>query len=135
MSELPDVQPLIDPANPDQNDGQRHGFFTIEQIQEVQHIVADMTQQQVKRVIVLTSNFIITMVALFSAAFGLIAALAWNRAISDWLPTVNPFNIQDKLIKEFVYAVGITIIGIVGLGFLGFVTSRVKGENILDQDR
>lgn len=135
MNEVPDVQPLLDPSNPDHFVGQRHGFFTIEQIQEVQHIVTDMTQQQVKRVIVLTSNFIITIVALLSTAFGLVAALAWNRAISDWLPTVTPFDIQDKLVKEFVYAVAITFVGIVGLGFLGFLTSRVKGENILRKDR
>lgn len=134
MNEVPDIQPLLDPSDNPHYDGQRHGFFTIEQIQEVQHIVTDMTQQQVKRVIVLTGNFIITIVALLSTAFGLVAALAWNRAISDWLPTVTPFNIQDKLVKEFVYAVAITIVGIVGLGFLGFLTSRVKGENILHKD-
>ena len=51
------------------------------------------------------------MMGLMTAAFGLIAALAWNDAIQTLFKTV--FGDQSGLIAKFIYAAGITVLVIV----------------------
>ncbi len=49
------------------------------------------------------------MIAFSSAAFGVIAALAWNTAITDLIKTLLPAG--QGIGPEFIYAVIITVIG------------------------
>ena len=81
--------------------------------------------------VIATSSFVATIVALLGSALGVVAVLAWNQAISDWLKTVTIFNVTDKLGKEFVDAIVITLIAIAGVTVLGIIASRVRGKNLL----
>ena len=47
-------------------------------------------------IFVATTNLVSTLIFLLSSAFALVAALAWNKAISDWLPTVRSFNLTIR---------------------------------------
>ncbi len=107
-------------------------LFTLDQFYAMQKIAQDVANQQFKRMVVVTNNIIVSAVALLASAAGLITALAWNKAISDWLPTAPIFSIHDRLIKEFAYAVAVTLFVVIAVGILGFITSRVKGNNVLD---
>jgi hypothetical protein len=108
--------------------------FTREQAQAVQQTAAQMAQAQVQRVTNATSNFITTVVALVSSAFGFAAALAWNSAIQTWistLPGINGKSVQGQII----YALAATAIAIIVIAILGIIGSRVKGgRNMLISD-
>jgi len=55
-----------------------------------------------------------TIAALLTAAFGLIAALAWNEAIKELI--AQYFAAGDALMGLFIYAIIVTVIaGIAGL--------------------
>src|SRR4051794_19626838 len=79
---------------------ERHRLFTAEQFLAMQHIAQDVANTQFKRVAVATSNVIISVIALLSSALGLVTALAWNKAVTDWLPTAHFFD-NNALAKEF----------------------------------
>jgi CBS domain containing-hemolysin-like protein len=125
-------QPLI-PESPEQSKRrlERMGFKA-EQVQEMQKLAAAMAAQQVRRTIETTQNFISTVVALLSSAVGFVAALAWNNAISAWLPTISFFNTKDPVAKAFIYAIVATVFAIVVIGILGIVNSRIKGRNLIN---
>ncbi|MBA3822739.1 MAG: hypothetical protein H0X24_02400 [Ktedonobacterales bacterium] len=110
---------------------ERHRLFTAEQFLAMQHIAQDVANTQFKRVAVATSNVIISVVALLSSALGLVTALAWNKAVTDWLATA-PFFDNNTLAKEFVYAGALTIFGVMAIGILGLATRRLRGKNLLD---
>ncbi|MBI4032294.1 hypothetical protein HY374_01155 [Candidatus Berkelbacteria bacterium] len=55
-------------------------------------------------------------VDLVTAAFGLVAALAWNEAIQQLIQTFYPS--EDDLAGKFIYAVFITLIAV-------FITTRL----------
>jgi hypothetical protein len=96
----------------------------------------DMQQialQQVQAMMLATGNFITTVSALVAAALGFVAALAWNKAIQDWLPTIKPLNIEDRLIKEFAYAIAATLIAAVIITGLSVINHRIKGKNLLKE--
>ncbi len=126
-----------DPDTNQTSDATRHSLlargFSIDQIQEVQRIAQDIAAQQFQKALIATNNFIITLVAVLSSALGLATALAWNKALSEWLPTIKQFDSIDPLLKEFVYAGAMTLLTVVVIGVLVFATSRVKGENLLHQ--
>ncbi len=52
-----------------------------------------------------------TFAALITAAFGLVAALAWNEAIKA--AVVSVFNTGDELLGLVVYAVIVTILAVI----------------------
>lgn len=53
-----------------------------------------------------------TFTTLMTAAFGMIAALAWNEAIKKLIESVFPSG-DDQLIPLLVYAVFITLIAVI----------------------
>jgi len=57
------------------------------------------------------ATYLATMISLSSAAFGVIAALAWNTAISDLIKQFLPAG--KGLLPEFLYGVIVTLIGVV----------------------
>jgi hypothetical protein len=70
-----------------------------------------------------------TMAALMTAAFGLIAALAWNDAIGT---TIRSIFTADPGIGLFIYAIIVTIIAIIAMILIGRWLAKMKmvmGEN------
>ena len=64
--------------------------------------------------------------ALMTAAFGLVAALAWNGAIQAIFTEV--FGDPDELAAMLVYAVVVTVIAVVVTIRVAKVADKVKGE-------
>ncbi len=66
-----------------------------------------------------------TMIALASASFGLVAALAWNEAIKA---TLSKLGLGDSLAGLYTYAILATVLAVIVLVWLGRLASRVGGE-------
>jgi hypothetical protein len=74
------------------------------------------------------STYLGTMIALATVAFGLIAAGAWNKFISDAIALfLKPGN---GVLAELIYAVIITIVAIVVVQSLGKLAERDVGPKI-----
>jgi hypothetical protein len=70
-------------------------------------------------------SYLGTMIALATAAFGLIAALAWNKFITDLIGLfLKP---GTGVWAELLYAVVITVIAIVVIQNLGKIAERSVG--------
>ena len=57
------------------------------------------------------------LIALITAAFGLVAALAWNDAIKALILRI--FGERESLLAMFVYALFVTVIAVVVTLYLG----------------
>ncbi len=68
------------------------------------------------------SVYLQTMISLASAAFGVVAALAWNSAITALVRQI--FGSGAQVISLFLYAVIITIIAVIVMVNLGKVAER-----------
>jgi hypothetical protein len=75
------------------------------------------------------ASYLATMIALSSAAFGVIAALAWNTAISDLIKQMLPNG--KGIGPEFLYALIVTIIGVVVMVNLGKLAERSGGKSVV----
>ena len=62
------------------------------------------------------------MAALITAAFGLVAALAWNGAIQAIFKQV--FGSSDQVMPMVIYAVVVTIIAVVVMVVIGKIMSK-----------
>lgn len=69
--------------------------------------------------------FIQTMIALASASFGLVAALAWNEAIKA---TLALLQLGDNLTGLYMYAIVATALAVFVLVWLGRIAARIGGE-------
>lgn len=63
-------------------------------------------------------------ITLIAAAFGFVAALAWNSAIQETFKYF--FGIQSTLIAMFVYAVLVTIIAVIITLWLSKISEKSK---------
>ena len=70
-------------------------------------------------------TYLSTMIALATAAFGLIAALAWNKFITDLISLF--LKAGNGVWAELVYAVIITVIAVVVIQNLGKLAERDIG--------
>jgi len=61
---------------------------------------------------------------LITAAFGLVAALAWNGAIQSIFKEL--FGTSDSLGAMLIYAVVVTIIAVIATIWIGKIESRAK---------
>ncbi len=75
------------------------------------------------------AQYLATMIALASAAFGVIAALAWNSAITDLIKQFLPAG--KGILPEFLYAVIITVIGVIVMVNLGKLAERAGEKSIM----
>jgi hypothetical protein len=62
------------------------------------------------------------MISLASAAFGVVAALAWNSAITALVKEI--FGTGAQIISLFIYAIIITVIAVIVMVNLGKVAER-----------
>jgi uncharacterized membrane protein len=65
--------------------------------------------------------------ALVTAAFGLVAALAWNGAIQELFTLF--FGEQSTLVAMFVYAIVVTIIAVIAVILIGRAAAKAKRED------
>ena len=65
-----------------------------------------------------------TFVSLITAAFGLVAALAWNDTIKAAIKAV--FGTEDDLVGMFVYAIVVTIIAVIMTLLISRSLSKAK---------
>ena len=68
------------------------------------------------------SAYLQTMISLASAAFGVVAALAWNSAITALVKEI--FGSAGQIISLFLYAIIITVIAVIVMVNLGKVAER-----------
>jgi Family of unknown function (DUF5654) len=73
--------------------------------------------------------FLATMISLSSAAFGVIAALAWNNAIVDLIKQYVPAG--KGIGPEFLYAAIITVIAVLVMVNLGKLAERAGGKSAI----
>jgi hypothetical protein len=71
------------------------------------------------------SVYLQTMISLASAAFGVVAALAWNGAITALVKQI--FGTGGQIVSLFIYAIIITIIAVIVMVNLGKLAER-SGE-------
>ena len=69
-----------------------------------------------------------TMISLASAAFGVVAALAWNTAITTAFTAA--FGTAGTIGALFVYAVVATMVGVVVIVLLGRLAGRISAEPV-----
>jgi len=63
-----------------------------------------------------------TMIALASAAFGVVAALAWNSAITALVKQI--FGTGGQIVSLFIYAILVTILAVVVMVNLAKLAER-----------
>lgn len=56
-------------------------------------------------------------ISLVAAAFGLVAALAWNDAIKELIDRLFPVS-NGGLVAKFVYAIGVTVLAVLLVYYL-----------------
>ena len=66
--------------------------------------------------------YVQTMIALASAAFGVVAALAWNSAITALVKQI--FGSGGQIVSLFIYAIIITIVAVIVMVQLAKVAER-----------
>ena len=88
-----------------------------------------IAQHQVEYVVIATSTVATTIFTVLASAAGLVAALAWNNALSHWLPTI--IRLDDPLAKDFAYAGIATVVAAVTIILLGVVNNRFQPKHLL----
>lgn len=88
-----------------------------------------IAHQQVEYVVIATSTVATTIFTVLASAAGIVAALAWNTALSHWLPTIITLN--DPLTKDFAYAGIATLVAAVTILLLGIVNNRLRPKHLL----
>ena len=73
-----------------------------------------------------------SMIALSSAALGLVAALAWNDAIKETIKLL--LGGDDSLTSKYIYAVFATAIAVVVVLILARIAAKVGGEAIISRE-
>jgi uncharacterized membrane protein len=71
--------------------------------------------------------YLATMISLATAAFGVVAALAWNSFITALVTQV--LGEQGGLTGLFIYAIVITIVAVVVITWLGRLAQRSAGKS------
>ena len=74
------------------------------------------------------NEFLKTLIKMISTAFALVAALAWNTAISEIIKKyLKP---GESIVSWVIYALVVTLIAVLVGIYLGRLSGRIKGEEI-----
>jgi hypothetical protein len=79
-----------------------------------------------------TTVFIGTIVTLISSAFGLVAALSWNTAITAWVQQLakGPLaSLKNSPLLPFAQAIIVTVIAVVAVIILNRIAGRFAKQN------
>jgi hypothetical protein len=115
-------------TTPETTRGQTVEVIEVEEEQHPNPLQA-IAQQQVEYVVIGASTVATTVFTVLASAAGLVAALAWNTALSAWLPTV--VTLDDPLAKDFAYAGIATAVAAVTIILLGVVNNRFQPKHLL----
>jgi hypothetical protein len=74
-----------------------------------------------------TREFMATVIALVTTAFGVVVALAWNTALSKALESLSH---GAQVIGLFIYAVVVTVFAVVTIIILGRLAGRIGADPI-----
>ena len=91
--------------------------------------VVDTTTIVVRGTARFSKEVVATMISLASAAFGLVAALAWNGAITAWFTDVFKNN-STRVSALFIYAGVVTLIGVTVIVLLARLAARINAEPV-----
>lgn len=97
-------------------------------LQDDDRDLAESVEQAVRRTTRFSAEVVATMISLASAAFGVVAALAWNTAITKSFERY--FGERAEISLLFAYAVTVTIIGVVVIVLLGRLAGRIKAQPV-----
>lgn len=86
--------------------------------------------QVVARTSRFSSEVVATMISLASAAFGVVAALAWNAAITTAFQRAFGAQSNGTIGLLFAYAVVATLVGVIVIVLLGRLAGRIKAEPV-----
>lgn len=75
------------------------------------------------------SVFLATMISLASAAFGVVAALAWNAFITELVTQV--LGAQGGLTGLLIYAIVVTILAVIVIVWLGNMAAKTGAKSHL----
>ncbi|WP_019176858.1 DUF5654 family protein [Methanomassiliicoccus luminyensis] len=75
-----------------------------------------------------TLQIIETIAALMTAAFGFVAALAWNEAIKALI--AEYFSSDGTLVGQLVYAVIVTVVAVIAIVWIGRVMAKYKSLDL-----
>jgi Zn-dependent protease with chaperone function len=70
--------------------------------------------------------YLATMISLATAAFGVVAALAWNAFITELVKQV--LGVEGGLIGLLIYAVVVTVLAVMVITWLGRLAERSGGK-------
>jgi hypothetical protein len=84
--------------------------------------------QMVGRTSRFSGEVVATMISLASAAFGVVAALAWNSAITTAFAAA--FGETANIWALFTYALVVTLVGVIVIVLLGRLAGRIKSQPI-----
>ena len=70
--------------------------------------------------------FITTMIGLAPAAFGVIAALAWNAAITELFKQI--LGDTSGIVGLFIYAIVVTVIAVIVMVWLGHLAQKLGSQ-------
>lgn len=73
-----------------------------------------------------------SMIALASAALGLVAALAWNDAIKETIKII--LSGDESLASKYTYAIFATILAVVVVLVLARIAARIGGEALISRE-
>jgi uncharacterized membrane protein YjjP (DUF1212 family) len=89
---------------------------------------AETVAPMVARTTRFSREVVATMISLASAAFGVVAALAWNGAITAVF--ARYFGEGARIGALFAYAVLVTVIGVVIIVLLGRLAARINAQPV-----
>lgn len=72
------------------------------------------------------SAYLQTMIALASAAFGVVAALAWNSAITALVKQI--FGSGAQIVSLFIYAIVVTVLAVIVMVNLAKLAERTAAK-------
>jgi uncharacterized membrane protein (DUF106 family) len=78
-------------------------------------------------------QFVTTFSALITAAFGLVAALAWNQAIKAAIDEV--FGPESGLIGLFIYAILVTILAVIMIIIIARQTKKLTDQIKAEEEK
>jgi Family of unknown function (DUF5654) len=85
--------------------------------------------EAVKRVSRFSREFLATVIALLTTAFGVVVALAWNTALTEGLRQTG-LSPAGKVLSFFIYAIVVTLLAVAVIIVLGRLASRIGAEPV-----
>jgi uncharacterized membrane protein YjjP (DUF1212 family) len=100
----------------------RQGVPLVGQVVEKTQVIVETTTR-------FSREFVATMISLASAAFGVVAALAWNTAITTIFDEYLTGK-RSRVSALLIYAVIVTLIGVTVIVLLGRLATRINAEPV-----